>query len=62
MVTLTSLHGERTEVNVSMPATIEAMVNQLEEKSLEHIKIVCEYTDVFPEELPGVPPVKPKIG
>jgi hypothetical protein len=56
IITLTSLQGERIEVNVSMPATAEAMVNQLEEKSLEHIKIVCEYPDVFPEELPGMPP------
>jgi hypothetical protein len=56
MVTLTSLQGERIEVNVCMPATAEAMINQLEEKSLEHIRIVCEYPYVFPEELPGVPP------
>jgi hypothetical protein len=56
MVTLTSPQGERIEVNVSMLATTEAMVNQLEEKSLEQIKIVCEYPDVFPEELPGMPP------
>jgi hypothetical protein len=56
MVTLTSPQGERIEVNVSMPATAEAMVNQLEEKSLEHIRIVCKYPDVFPEELPGMPP------
>jgi hypothetical protein len=56
MVTLTSPQRERIEVNVSMPATIEAMVNQLEEKSLEHIRIVCEYPDAFPEELPGMPP------
>jgi hypothetical protein len=56
MVTLTSLQGERIEVNVSMPATAEAMVNQLEEKSLEHIRIVCEYPDVFSEELLGMPP------
>jgi hypothetical protein len=56
MVTLTSPQGERIEVNVSMPTTLEAMVNQLEEKSLEHIRIVCEYPDIFPEELPGMPP------
>jgi hypothetical protein len=56
MVTLTSPQGERIEVNASMPATTEAMVNQLEETSLEHIRIVCEYRDVFPEELPGMPP------
>jgi hypothetical protein len=56
MVTLTSPQGERIEVNVSMPAEEEAMLNHLEEKSLEHIRIVCEYPDVFPEELPGMPP------
>jgi hypothetical protein len=56
MVTLTNPQGQRIEVNVSMPTTAEAMVNQLEEKSLEHIRIVCEYLDVFLEELPGMPP------
>jgi hypothetical protein len=40
-----------------MLAAAEAMVNQLEEKSLEHIRIVCEYPDVFlAEELPGMRP------
>jgi hypothetical protein len=56
MITLTSLQGERVEVNVSMPTEEEAMVNQLEEKSLENIRIVCEYPDVFLEELLGMPP------
>jgi hypothetical protein len=56
MVTLTNLQGERIEVNVSMPTTAEAMENQLEEKFLEHIRIVCEYLDVFLEELPAMPP------
>jgi hypothetical protein len=51
MVTLTSPQGERIEVNVSMPATEETMVNQLEEKSLEHIRIVYEYSDVFEREM-----------
>jgi hypothetical protein len=55
MVTLTSPQGERIEVNVSMPATAGAMINQLEEKSLKHIRIVCKYLDVFLEELPGMP-------
>jgi hypothetical protein len=54
MVTLTSPQGEIIEVNVSMPATTKAMVNLLEEKSLENIKIVCEYLDVFLEELAGM--------
>jgi hypothetical protein len=61
-VALTSSQGNRVEVSLNMLAKADAMVNQVEEKSLENIKVVCEYTDVFPEELPGVPPVKPKIG
>jgi hypothetical protein len=56
MVTLTSPQGERVEVDVSMPAEAEAMVNQLEEKYLENIIMVCEYSDIFPEELPDMPP------
>jgi hypothetical protein len=56
MVTLTSPQEESIEVNVSIPGTAKAMVNQLEEKSLEHIRIVCEYPEVFPEELPGMSP------
>jgi hypothetical protein len=47
MVTLTSPQEESIEVNVSIPGTAKAMVNQLEEKSLEHIRIVCEYPEVF---------------
>jgi hypothetical protein len=56
MVTLTSPQREKMEVTVNMPVEAEAMVNQLEEKSLENNRIVCEYQDVFPEELPGMPP------
>jgi hypothetical protein len=56
MVTLTRPQGERVEVNVCMPTIAEAMVNQLEEKSLERIRRGCEYPDVFPEGLPGMPP------
>jgi hypothetical protein len=61
MVTLTSPQGERIEVNVSMPAIVETMVNQLEEKSLEHIRIVCKYLDVFPEELPKTAPISKRV-
>jgi len=28
----------------------------LEGKLLKEIPVVCEYSDVFPEELPGMPP------
>src|SRR4051812_35187185 len=25
---------------------------------LEEVKVVCEFSDIFPEELPGIPPVR----
>ena len=31
-------------------------VNQVEKKKVEDIPVVCEYPDVFPDELPGMPP------
>ena len=31
-------------------------INKLEGKSLEEIPVVCDYSDVFPEDLPGLPP------
>ncbi|KAA3483477.1 DNA/RNA polymerases superfamily protein [Gossypium australe] len=32
--------------------------NKMSEKQMESVPVVCEYTDVFPEELPGLPPVR----
>ena len=32
------------------------MVNQLEGTRLEDIRVVCEFPDVFPDDLPGMPP------
>ena len=31
-------------------------VYHLEAKTLEEILVVCEYLDMFPEDLPGMPP------
>ena len=33
-----------------------ATVNQMKGMQLEDIKVVCEYPDVFPEDLLGMPP------
>jgi hypothetical protein len=54
-VALTSSQGDRVEVSLNMLGKADAMENQVEEKSLENIKVVCEYPDVFLEELPGMP-------
>jgi hypothetical protein len=58
MVTLTSPQGDKFEVNVNMLEEAEIMINHLEEKSLENMRIVCEYPDIFLEELPGMPPYR----
>jgi hypothetical protein len=55
-VLLTSLDGERIEFVAALPLAARCLVNQLNGKSLEDIKVVCDYPDVFPDELPGMPP------
>ena len=31
--------------------------SKVTEKKIESVPVVCEYPDVFPEELPGLPPI-----
>jgi hypothetical protein len=35
---------------------IDALMRSLEAKSIEEVPVICEYPDVFPKELPGMPP------
>jgi len=37
-------------------ASLTHTVNQVKAKSLAEIPVVCEYPDVFPDDLPGMPP------
>ncbi|XP_072146438.1 uncharacterized protein [Setaria viridis] len=55
-VLLTSPAGERIEFVATIPSAADCAVNQLAGKSLEDIKVVCDYPDVFPDDLPGMPP------
>jgi hypothetical protein len=55
-VLLTRLDGEQIEFVATLPSVEGCSVNQLNGKSLEDIKVVCDYPDVFPDELPGMPP------
>jgi hypothetical protein len=41
---------------VGTPSTNTGTVNSVEGKALEDIKVVSEFPDVFPEDLPGMPP------
>ena len=44
----------------SLPTTSHAQAqdNRLAEVDLEQVPIACEYPDVFPDELPGMPPIR----
>ena len=55
-VILTSSSGERFEFMATLPAAAECTLNQLQGSSIEDIRVVCEYPDVFPDDLPGMPP------
>jgi hypothetical protein len=57
-IMLTSPQGERVQFSTDMSTNAKGktVTNHLEEKPLENIKVVCEYLDVFLEELSGMPP------
>ncbi|MBC1496232.1 hypothetical protein HCI94_13525, partial [Listeria welshimeri] len=52
-VTLTSSNGETVSFFVSSPKSHGVILNQV---ALQEIPIVQDYPDVFPEDLPGMPP------
>jgi hypothetical protein len=54
IVSFSSPQGEMIEVSVNMPAETNMVLNQVEEKCLDDIRVVGEYPDVFLEELPGM--------
>jgi hypothetical protein len=55
-VILTSPEGERFEFVATLPSAADCAVNQLKASSMEDIRVVSEYPDVFPDDLPGMPP------
>ncbi|CAN6338110.1 unnamed protein product [Urochloa humidicola] len=54
-VELTTADGKRVKFTPTYPRTAP-MLCSMTEKTLEEVPVVCEYPDVFPEELPGMPP------
>ena len=50
-----SIHGSMT-LTLSDHMSLTHTVNQVEGKNLADIPVVCEHPDVFPEDLPGMPP------
>ena len=53
---LTSPEGERFEFIATIPSATDSKVNQMKADLIEDIRVVCEYSDVFPDDLPGMPP------
>ena len=50
-----SIHGSMT-LTLRDHMSLAHTVNQVEGKNLADIPVLCEYPDVFPEDLPGMPP------
>jgi hypothetical protein len=55
-VLLTSLEGERFEFIATLPSAADCAVNQLKANLIEDIRVVCDYLDVFPDDLLDMPP------
>jgi hypothetical protein len=55
-IRLTKEDGTIVEFNAAMQADQVSLLNQVQGTSLEEIRVVQEYLDVFPKDLPGMPP------
>ena len=55
-VLLTSLSGDQFEFRATLPTAADCTMNQLQGNSIKDIRVVCEYPDVFPDDLLGMPP------
>jgi hypothetical protein len=55
-IRLTKKDGTIVEFRAAIPAEQVSLLNKVQGTSLDEIGIVREYSDVFPEELPGMPP------
>src|SRR5215216_6429354 len=55
-ITLTNDQGVKVKFASNTSSAQVAQVNCLSEVGLEQVPVVCEYPDVFSDELPGMPP------
>jgi hypothetical protein len=53
---VTSPNGDRISVEVAVQAQPTTTVNQLGDDANQEDQVVNEFPDVFPNELPGMPP------
>jgi hypothetical protein len=55
-IRLTKKDGTIVEFNAAIQADQVSLLNKVQGPSLNEIRVVQEYPDVFPEDLPGMPP------
>jgi hypothetical protein len=55
-ITVTSSSGVQIEHVATMPSHKAYYRKSVSGPTLDQVPVVCEYPDVFPEELPGMPP------
>ena len=55
-IKVTSSDGVTVEYIAAMPARKAYYHKSIAGPTLDHVPVVCEYPDVFPDELPGMPP------
>ena len=55
-ISMTAKDGEEVAYTATKPLSKVHCHTSLANPALEEVPIVCEYPDVFPEELPGMPP------
>jgi hypothetical protein len=52
-------HGQeevKLSIPVSVPVKVSGQVFEAVVQEIQYISVVCEFPDVFPEDLPGLPP------
>ena len=54
-MSLTAPSEEKVEVIATIPSSFKGETNHLGGTTAEDIKVVCEYPDVFPDDLPDTP-------
>jgi hypothetical protein len=58
-ITITNSEGVQIEYIATMTSRKSYYKKAISRKTLDQVRVVCEYPDVFPEELPGIPGIAP---
>jgi hypothetical protein len=61
VITLTSEEGVEVEYVATVHSSRAYCKKCVAKPTLEEVPVVCEYPDVFPEEVPGMPPYRDRV-